>query len=59
MIGSWAGQSAGGVGRTWPRAGNMAELGPGGGGGGGGYEGGSEDSSFQVAVEVFAKLKVP
>ncbi|XP_065772405.1 HAUS augmin-like complex subunit 7 isoform X6 [Muntiacus reevesi] len=33
----------------------MAELGPG--GGGGGYEGGSDDSSFQAAVEVFAKLK--
>ncbi|XP_006043762.3 HAUS augmin-like complex subunit 7 isoform X1 [Bubalus bubalis] len=36
----------------------MAELGPGGGGGsGGGYEGESDDSSFQAAVEVFAKLK--
>ncbi|XP_043313525.1 HAUS augmin-like complex subunit 7 isoform X2 [Cervus elaphus] len=33
----------------------MAELGPG--GGGGGYKGGSDDSSFQAAVEVFAKLK--
>lgn len=57
MIGNWAGQSAGGVGRARPRAGNMAELGPG--GGGGGYKGGSDDSSFQAAVEVFAKLKVP
>lgn len=38
----------------------MAELGPvGGGGSGGGYEGESDDSSFQAAVEVFAKLKVP
>ncbi|XP_040121469.1 HAUS augmin-like complex subunit 7 isoform X3 [Oryx dammah] len=36
----------------------MAELGPGGGcAGGGGYEGESDDSSFQAAVEVFAKLK--
>ena len=35
-------------------------MGPGGGGGsGGGYEGESDDSSFQAAVEVFAKLKVP
>ncbi|XP_070146602.1 HAUS augmin-like complex subunit 7 isoform X2 [Ovis canadensis] len=36
----------------------MAELGLGGGyAGGGGYEGESDDSSFQAALEVFAKLK--
>lgn len=37
----------------------MAELGLGCGcAGGGGYEGESDDSSFQAALEVFAKLKV-
>lgn len=47
------------MGRARSRAGNMAELGLGGGyAGGGGYEGESDDSSFQAALEVFAKLKV-